>query len=302
MPASILVSFDNSLGARDALALGHLLSDTLQRDLAAAWVTPWPGDGYADPDCRPASGIYERATHIFDGARAALGEGVAFDPLTVDAPSVPSGLYEVAERIDPTVLVVGAPHRGAVGRVLVGDIAQHLLHGAPCPVAVAPRGFADVPEPALVDIGIAVGEHDPLPAMVDFGVELAHACHGRLHLLASADVTGVKHGVLTPELDKASRTRRDATLEAARSAVDGAIDVTEHSSEGEAADELIRASETLDLLVCGSRGYGPLGAVLMGSVSARVVRNAACPVLVLPRAAKAAGAPRPMATAGATSG
>ena len=35
----------------------------------------------------------------------------------------------------------------------------------------------------------------------------------------------------------------------------------------------------------GSRGYGPLHSVLVGGVAGRVVRDAACPVLVLPRKA-----------------
>ena len=43
--------------------------------------------------------------------------------------------------------------------------------------------------------------------------------------------------------------------------------------------------EHLDVLVMGSRGYGPLHAVLVGGVAGRVVRDAACPVIVLPRKA-----------------
>ena len=35
-----------------------------------------------------------------------------------------------------------------------------------------------------------------------------------------------------------------------------------------------------DLVVCGSRGHGPLASVVMGSVSAEVVDHAPCPVLV----------------------
>jgi hypothetical protein len=35
--------------------------------------------------------------------------------------------------------------------------------------------------------------------------------------------------------------------------------------------------------VLGSRGYGPLQRVLLGSVSRAVVNNAHCPVLVAPR-------------------
>jgi nucleotide-binding universal stress UspA family protein len=47
--------------------------------------------------------------------------------------------------------------------------------------------------------------------------------------------------------------------------------------------ELARQSEEADLFVVGSRGYGPQRAVLLGSVSGRLVRDAACPVIVVPR-------------------
>jgi nucleotide-binding universal stress UspA family protein len=35
--------------------------------------------------------------------------------------------------------------------------------------------------------------------------------------------------------------------------------------------------------VTGSRGYGPLGAVLLGSTTADLARTSACPLLVTPR-------------------
>ncbi len=38
-------------------------------------------------------------------------------------------------------------------------------------------------------------------------------------------------------------------------------------------------------MVCGSRGYGPVRAVVLGGVSRALVDGAPCPVLVLPRAA-----------------
>jgi nucleotide-binding universal stress UspA family protein len=54
-------------------------------------------------------------------------------------------------------------------------------------------------------------------------------------------------------------------------------------SAQDAADFLIAASANVDLLVCGSRGYGPRRAVLLGGVSRRVVAESACPVIVLAR-------------------
>ena len=57
---------------------------------------------------------------------------------------------------------------------------------------------------------------------------------------------------------------------------------------GRPADVLIALSETVDLMVIGSRGYGPLKAVLLGGVSGQVIRSAACPVVVVPRRATSA--------------
>lgn len=46
--------------------------------------------------------------------------------------------------------------------------------------------------------------------------------------------------------------------------------------------EPARESEVCDLLVLGSRGYGPAGAVTLGDVSDALLRSAACPAIVLP--------------------
>jgi hypothetical protein len=58
----------------------------------------------------------------------------------VVAPSL--GLVGLAEREDAGTLVVGSPHRGPVGRALLGSVAHHVLHHAPCEVVVAARGYA----------------------------------------------------------------------------------------------------------------------------------------------------------------
>ena len=47
--------------------------------------------------------------------------------------------------------------------------------------------------------------------------------------------------------------------------------------------ELAAQTECVDLMVVGSRGYGPATAVLLGGVTHKLIRKAACPVIVLPR-------------------
>ena len=49
---------------------------------------------------------------------------------------------------------------------------------------------------------------------------------------------------------------------------------------GDAVAELARRTQDADLAIVGSCAYGPLDSVLLGSVSAQLVRRAACPVMV----------------------
>jgi len=51
---------------------------------------------------------------------------------------------------------------------------------------------------------------------------------------------------------------------------------------GLAADVIVEAGADADLIVVGSRGRGPLGQLLLGSVSQAVLRTAAVPVVVIP--------------------
>jgi nucleotide-binding universal stress UspA family protein len=49
-----------------------------------------------------------------------------------------------------------------------------------------------------------------------------------------------------------------------------------------------QSADELDLLLIGSRGYGPARRVLLGGVSTGVTRQARCPVIVVPRSASRA--------------
>ena len=61
------------------------------------------------------------------------------------------------------------------------------------------------------------------------------------------------------------------------------INASSEVRSGDAADCLAEASQELDLLVLGSRGYGPLLRVMLGGVSLKAMRSSACPVAVVPR-------------------
>ena len=56
---------------------------------------------------------------------------------------------------------------------------------------------------------------------------------------------------------------------------------------GDPADQLGKRSAELDLMLAGSRGYGPLRSVLVGGVSGRLMRTVHCPLIVIPRGVQA---------------
>ena len=59
---------------------------------------------------------------------------------TTGSPS--RALHDLAEAEGPLLMVLGSSTRGQIGRVSPGAVTDRLLRGAPCAVAVAPRGLS----------------------------------------------------------------------------------------------------------------------------------------------------------------
>jgi len=244
----IVVGYDGSTHAADALALARMLVELVRTggaassepaiDVAVALVYP---DGSIGPGGqRTLDGEHRRrADHTLAGARELWPELPLGAFRLVQAGSPAQGLQRLARERRSDVLVLGASHRSLPGRVFPGSVTDQTLHDAPCAILVAPSGYAG---------GYAAGR--PLRRL------------------------GVAY-------DGSSEAR--AARAAAGRLADGRPDVSVRVID--AADpvhELIEASHELDLLLLGSRGRGRLHRALLGSVSAPVVRGAACPLLLVP--------------------
>ena len=84
------------------------------------------------------------------------------------------------------------------------------------------------------------------------------------------------------DLSAASTTMLNAALDTVRdSGVLEGVDVITEVLEGHAGEQLIRLSETADLLVVGARGHGGFLGLLMGSVTTYAVNHSLCPVVVV---------------------
>jgi nucleotide-binding universal stress UspA family protein len=167
-------------------------------------------------------------------------------------PSPVRVLHEAAEEIGAGLIVVGSSHRGPAGRVLPGGVGERLLHGAPCPVAIAPRDYARPPG-GLRRIGVATS-----------GGPEAAACFALAGMLASSGGTEVQTYTVVNEHAPEREAEHDRIV-----------------LRGDVATELATASGELDLLLTGSRGYGRMRARLAGGVTTVLAHTARCPLIVI---------------------
>jgi nucleotide-binding universal stress UspA family protein len=284
--SKIVVGINDRPEAEDAIALGRSLAEASGAKLILAAVFPYSPlpigiEAYEEALDEDSSALFERA--------AARLSGLDVETRAVGGGSPAHGLNELAEAERPDAIVVGSTHRGALGRVFPGSVGERLLAGAPCPVAIAPHGYAGENDGLRV---IAVGYDGRRESKLALGVarELAseHGAALRLLTVAEPPVMIRQYSDLLRLTASEYRERLNQGLEELPPETDAEGKLIEGLGTelrlADPADFLIAELERdVDLLVIGSRGYGPVRRVLLGGVSAKVIRSAPCPVLVVAR-------------------
>jgi len=275
----VIVGVDGGPTGRDAVAVAKLLvADDGKLALAHVYeLTPYRG----------AAGAYGPAEHeeslrVLEEARTAAGLDAA-ELVDLTASSVGRGLHYLAETHDADLLVVGSSARSLVGRVLVGDVTRAALIGAPCAVAVAPLAYAD-DGATIAKVGVGYDGTPESDAALAFARELA-AKHGAA-LVALTVVEPAAYAGLLRSVRDEEYAEELAQAKAALGALEG---VEGEVVLGVAGEELALFGERVDLLVVGSRGYGPIRRLMMGGVATHLASIAACPLVVLPRLGEDAG-------------
>jgi nucleotide-binding universal stress UspA family protein len=193
--------------------------------------------------------------------------------------STPGGtLHELAEERGADLLVVGSSHRGVFGRVMLGDDTRRALNGAPCAVAIAAKAYAEAPRP-LARIGVGYNDSPESHAALEAARAIAGQTGGTVHALEVISIpTYAYGGMMAPS----GGTEIDSILEEANDRMK-ALGVEGRAAYGLTGEELAAFSDQLDLLVVGSRSYGPFKRLVLGSTSDYLERHARCSLLVLPR-------------------
>jgi nucleotide-binding universal stress UspA family protein len=283
----VVVGVDGGASSDDALVLARWGAETLGVPLVVAVVHPEPAPiGGGRVDAEWVADRRQAAHDILDRARGRVaGAPIPVDFRVVASSSASHGLHDVAHDLRASAIVVGSGRGGPAYRLFAGSTADRLLTGSVCPVAVAPAGMP-APPGSLGRIGVAYVDSPDGDAALGPAFRLARLTGSPVRLYTVV----AEEGAVLPPLIGQDAER--AFLSTAREAYEQALAKAAGSVTGIAADWEIRVGDVVesladlddvDVLFCGSRGYGPARRVLLGGVSTRLVRRARRPVVVVPR-------------------
>ena len=284
---TLVAGYDGSERAADGLALARVLAEATGAELLVTAVVPH--------EFPYVPGTERREEAMRRDAEDMLADAVAGIPgartRVVRARAAAHGLDQLAESLRDAALVVGSSHRGTVGRVLAGSVSERLLHGAPCPVAVAPVGFHERSSHGLRVVGCGFDGSDESRLALRHAALFARSAGASLRLLAVHDyelifgIDDVPAGYDPAAISRDARARLERELDEAAASIEPGVEVQRYVLEGSAPEALASAAENgIDLLVVGSRQYGPVRRVLLGGVSTQLVRSSPTSILVVPRA------------------
>lgn len=279
---NVLVGVDGRPNGRDAIALAARLADP-DGKLTLAHVH----SGNLRPSHVIAPGMVreeqEASEELLEHERAAAD--VKAEMLSIVAMSPGRGLHEQAEESAADLIVVGSTSHGLFGRVMLGDDTRSALNGAPCAVAIASRGYAEAPRP-FTNVGVAYNDSPESKAALTLARQLAAPVGATVHALEVVSIPGYAYAGLTA---MAIGENIQPMIDEAKSRMQELGNIEGHAAYGLAGEELAAFGDEVDILVVGSRGYGPVKRLVLGSTSDYLQRHARCSLLVLPRGATGLG-------------
>ena len=282
----IAVGVDGFSEGRDAAALGQSLAEATRAELmlvsvnsAALLPTP-PALSYRS--------LREQSQQELRDVRDSLAPGAR--TLTATDHSVPRALHRVVRQHHRDLLVVGSSRRAPEGHVRIGKRTRQLLCHFECALAVAPRGLHTKPRRGLRRIGVGYERSPESESALALAASVAAGTGVDLHVQAVVDdrlplfARSVLSRLVEVEWNQVISTEMDeirAQAVAAGARLGAQLDVG--VARGRPADVLLELSEHVDLLVIGSRHWGPTARLLLGSTGEALMHDAACTVLAVPR-------------------
>jgi len=289
-PTKVLLATDGSTDAILAARVAADLSKGTGSELHVVHVVPTiPQNAYLYSYILDET--YEEGLHLLnEHAKRVEDLGVTIAENHLRRGRFVDEILDLAQEIGAGLILTGSRGLGPVKRLLLGSVAEGVVHHARCPVLVA-RGGGEAWPPERVVIGDDGSEAAQGAAAL--AAEIGRPCGAQGLLvqiyprLLEVDVEGRK---LNARMINDELRREERELEERATAVEehlGKRPKIRIATVGDPTAVLLEAAEEEDepektLLAVGSRGLGPIQRVRLGSVSTKVLRAARGPVLVYP--------------------
>lgn len=233
--------------------------------------------------------------------RSFVGEtppGLSVNLSVREASDVRLAILAEAEEQASDLLVIGSHGRSGFERLLLGSVTEKVVRRARCPVMVVPPRAAEAEGPGLIQatrpaILCAVDFSDASLAALEFAISLAEEADADLTVLHTIEMPPeLREHIPVPadfNVDQCHAAAEAACLERLRKLIPDSARSYCHIetavSEGAAYRQILRAASerATDLIVMGVHGRGVVDLLLFGSNTARVIRSATCPVLIVPK-------------------
>lgn len=265
----------------DAVALASAMARAQGAHLDLVYVvdrrTPYVA---MNPEGRRVSAAEQQVLTAERQGLAIVPEGLEARFHVRQADSFAAGLIDAAVEYKAGLIVVGAANNGIFKRYSVGSVANALLHAAPVPVALAPRGFRHT-EP-ITRLTLAVGQRAGAEAAIDVAIESAKRRGVPLRLVSLVELDAEGDG---GENINAAHVHANTVLAAAANRLPEGHHVSVEVAHGRTIEEAIDDLEWDDgeIMIVGSSRLAEKNKLFIGSTANKVLRALPVPMVVVPR-------------------
>jgi nucleotide-binding universal stress UspA family protein len=229
------------------------------------------------------------------GVRRFVTEALGTHPVDIVVRDGTDPVAEIlTEAAGVSLVVMGTHGRSGIDHLLLGSVAEKVLRKASCPVLVVPPHAVTgggVTSPVFKRIVCAIDFSTSSLLALNYALTLAQEADSRITLLHAIEFPlALRELAFSTEtdIDRQHAAAEAEYLRRLRSLVPPQArmycTVVTLVSEGKPSREIQRTaeSESADLIVMGVHGRGAMDLMVFGSNTNAVVREARCPVMIVP--------------------
>ncbi|KOS57684.1 universal stress protein [Rhodococcus rhodochrous] len=287
----LVVGYLATPSGADGLALGVQLARSLGAELDICMVLP---PDRPVPSRVPAEPGYEDV--LAGTGEAWLAQAAATVPDDVRAhthlsfhDSFAQGLLDEVARLGARAVVLGAAGDGLLGRHSIGTVSSELLHSAPVPLALAPRGFRHSAAPHVREVTCALGTRTGADVLLRTAVRACERMRTPLRLvsLVALDPQGLgRDARKSHELAlESARAHARTLLDTARAELPGDYPVRSLVADGDTVESAVAKLEWHDgdVVMVGSSRLAQPHRLFLGSTAVKMLRVVPVPMIVVPK-------------------